>query len=79
MIRSPHNPNCCYDNLVKFNCNECNKSFILGAVTMVIADKQIICPYCHSEYIEPVANTDNEWLRIHELGCMAITIKGADE
>lgn len=60
--------------LVKYQCFECDKQFIVGAMDEK-EKKPICCPYCQSETIDDMVNVEpdqdySKWLE--EMGCMGI-------
>lgn len=69
-VSSRTNPNYKMHMLVKYECLECEKSFILSQRQANESEK-ITCPYCSSESIEDVAMmVDRD--KLEELGCMGI-------
>lgn len=65
------------DNHDKYECLDCNKSFIIGKELLKRANKQKpICPYCGSTITELVSCTEDDMLEelANDLGCLGIYI-----
>ena len=58
------------DNLMKCQCLECERQFIVSDYQARKIDYILICPYCGSEITEPIAGCNEELL--DELGCFGI-------
>ncbi|WP_248663237.1 hypothetical protein [Fuchsiella alkaliacetigena] len=59
-----------YDNLIRYECLECEKGFIVGKYLSQNSDKDIICPYYHSDRVEADACSDDDLLERYQLGCL---------
>ena len=65
------------DNHDKYECLDCNKTFIVGKELLKRANKETpICPYCGSHITELVSETEDDMLEelASDLGCLGIYI-----
>lgn len=58
------------DNLMKCQCLECERQFIVSDYQARKIDYILNCPYCKSEITEPIAGCNEDLL--DELGCFGI-------
>lgn len=69
-VPSRINPKYKMHMLVKYECLECEKSFILSQ-KQADESEEITCPYCKAENVESVSMmVDSD--QLEELGCMGI-------
>lgn len=74
---SDWNPNYYIDELVKWQCLECDKEFILSEYQVAHSRGHIRCPYCISDAVEAYVALINQDT-LEELGCMAISHRVED-
>ncbi|KGK88020.1 hypothetical protein [Clostridium sp. HMP27] len=58
------------DNYVRYNCYECDKSFIIGEE--LSKGCSIRCPYCGSDEVDWEAMTDDDRIEELDMGCLGI-------
>lgn len=67
------------DNLEKYECNSCNKTFIVGRELLKQSKlKEPFCPYCKASGAEWRSGTEDEQLEELGLGCIGLYIDQAD-
>lgn len=65
------------DNLVKYECYQCKRQFILGEQTTLESTelgRKVSCPYCRTEDISWASRTIDENLEELDMGCVGIYI-----
>lgn len=68
----------CIDNHDKYECLDCQKTFIIGRELLNKANQKTpICPYCGSKITELVSCTEDDMLEelASDLGCLGIYIE----
>lgn len=70
MYQSPWNPKYVILNLIKYECGQCKRQFILSTK---YDNNRARCPYCESQAIEGIVMMDDPE-QLEELGCMAKSI-----
>lgn len=59
------------DNYVKYDCDTCKKSFIVGET--LAEGINLACPYCRSDNVEPISMADEGNTEDMDMGCLGIT------
>lgn len=63
------------DNLIKYECKECNKQFIIGEEMLKDCPPNYpLCPYCGQNNVDKTAWTTDDDLLDTELGCVGLYI-----
>lgn len=65
------------DNHRKYECNECNKEFIVGEELLKDCPPGFpICPYCGKSNVECTSWTEDDQLEelSSDMGCLAISV-----
>lgn len=64
------------DNLVRYECESCTKSFIVGEELLKDCYTALpTCPYCGNEYVVKQSWTDDERLEEMDMGCVGIYLE----
>lgn len=68
------------DNLVKYECFSCEKTFIVGEeMSKSCASGKLVCPYCGQASVSWCSNTLDEQLEEMNLGCMGLYLSIEEE
>lgn len=64
------------DNLVKYECSDCGKEFIVGEESVKDCPPGFpVCPYCGQSNVSWSSKTENEVRGELQLGCIGIYIE----